>query len=125
MVSVSNNGDRATKWMRWIARGVGSLVVAFWLFMGIAYDIVESRPWTLEDMIMAGLVTTSALGVLMAWWREGIGGTILVICAAAHSTFAYVVAGHNKALAMLISGGPFLLIGSLFLAVWWRSRHRR
>jgi hypothetical protein len=124
MVSVSNNGDRATKWMRWIARGIGSLVVAFWLFMGIAYDIVESRPWTLEDMIMAGLVTTSALGVLIAWWREGIGGIILVICAAAHSTFAYVVAGHNKALAMLISGGPFLLIGSLFLAVWWRSRKR-
>ncbi len=125
MVSVSNNGDRATKWMRWIARGVGSLAVAFWLFMGIAYDIVESRPWTLEDMIMAGLITTSALGVLIAWWREGIGGTILVICAAAHSTFAYIVAGHNKGLAMLISGGPFLLIGTLFLAVWWRSRHRR
>ncbi|MCK4472968.1 MAG: hypothetical protein KAW49_14395 [Anaerolineae bacterium] len=125
MVNVSNNGDRATKWTRWIARGIGSLVVAFWLFMGITYDIVESRPWTLEDMIMAGLVTTSALGVLIAWWREGIGGTILVICAAAHSTFAYVVAGHNKALAMLVSGGPFLLIGSLFLAVWWRSRHRR
>ncbi|MBE9472911.1 MAG: hypothetical protein IMY75_12490 [Chloroflexi bacterium] len=125
MVSVSNNGDRATKWMRWIARGIGSLVVAFWLFMGIAYDIVESRPWTLEDMIMAGLITTSALGVLIAWWREGIGGIILVICAAAHSTFAYIVAGHNKGLAMLISGGPFLLIGSLFLAVWWRSRHRR
>jgi hypothetical protein len=39
-VNVSNNGDRATKWMRWIARGIGSLVVAFWLFMGIAYDIV-------------------------------------------------------------------------------------
>ena len=92
--------------------------------MGITYDIVESRPWTLEDMIMAGLVTTSALGVLMAWWREGIGGIILVICAAAHSTFAYIVAGHNKALAMLVSGGPFFLIGSLFLTVWWRSRKR-
>ncbi len=125
MANVNHTGDQATKWMRWIARGVGSSVVAFWLFMGIAYDIVESRPWTLEDMIMAGLITTSALGVLIAWWREGIGGIILVICAAAHSTFAYVVAGHNKALAMLISGGPFLLIGALFLAVWWRSRHRR
>ena len=125
MANVNHTGDRAMKWMRWIARGVGSSVVALWLFMGIAYDIVESRPWTLEDMIMAGLVTTSALGVLIAWWREGIGGIILVICAAAHSTFAYIVAGHNKALAMLISGGPFLLIGSLFLAVWWRLRHRR
>ena len=125
MANVNHTGDRAMKWMRWIARGVGSSVVALWLFMGIAYDIVESRLWTLEDAIMAGLVITSALGVLIAWWREGIGGTILVICAAAHSTFAYVVAGHNKALAMLISGGPFLLIGSLFLAIWWRLRHRR
>ena len=125
MANVNHTGDRAMKWMRWIARGVGSSVVALWLFMGIAYDIVESRPWTLEDAIMAGLVITSALGVLIAWWREGIGGTILVICAAAHSTFAYVVAGHNKGFAMLISGGPFLLIGSLFLAVWWRLRHRR
>ena len=89
--------------MRWIARGIGSLVVAFWLFMGITYDIVESRPWTLEDMMMAGLITTSALGVLIAWWREGIGGIILVICAAAHSTFAYVVAGHNKVFAYLLN----------------------
>ena len=124
MANVNHTGDRAMKWMRWIARGVGSSVVALWLFMGIAYDIVESRLWTLEDAIMAGLVITSALGVLIAWWREGIGGTILVICAAAHSTFAYVVAGHNKGFAMLISGGPFLLIGTLFLAIWWRSRRR-
>ena len=29
MVNVSNNGYRATKWTRWIARGIGSLVVAF------------------------------------------------------------------------------------------------
>ena len=75
--------------------------------------------------IMAGLIITSVLGVLIAWWREGIGGTILVICAVAHSTFAYIVAGHNKGLAMLISGGPFLLIGILFLASGWRSRRPR
>ena len=122
MANVGNTGDRAAKWMRWIARGIGSLVAAFWLFMGIAYDIVESRPWTLEDTIMAGLVITSVLGVLIAWWREGIGGTILVVCAVAHSTFAYIVAGHNKGFAMLVSGGPFLLIGILFLASRWRSR---
>ncbi len=122
MANVSNTGDRAAKWMRWIARGIGSLVVAFWLFMGIGYGIVESGPWTLEDTIMTGLVITSVLGVLIAWWREGIGGIILVVCAVAHSTFAYIVAGHNKGFAMLISGGPFLLIGILFLASGWRSR---
>ena len=75
--------------------------------------------------IMAGLIITLVLGVLIAWWREGIGGTILVICAVAHSTFAYVVTGHNKGLAMLVSGGPFLLIVILFLASGWRSRRPR
>ena len=74
MANVSNTGDQATKWMRWIAHGIGALVAAFWLFMGITYDVVGSRPWTL------------------------------------------------KGLAMLVSGGPFLLVGLLFLAYWWRSR---
>jgi len=122
MANTNNTGDRATRWVRWIARGIGSLVVALWLFMGIGYGIVESGPRTLEDAIMTGLIITSTLGVLIAWWREGIGGTVLVICAVAHSTFAYIVAGHNKGFAMLISGGPFSLIGILFLASWWRSR---
>ena len=111
--------------MHWIARGIGSLVAALWLFTGITYDIVEPHPWTLEDMVMAGLIITSTLGVLIAWWREGIGGMIVVICAVAHSVFACVVSGHNKVLAMLVSGGPFLLIGILFLASWWRSRKSR
>jgi len=122
MANVSNAGDRATRWVRWIARGIGSLIVALWLFVGVASGISESGPQTLEDTIMTGLVITSVLGVLIAWWREGIGGTMLVICAVAHSTFAYIVAGHNKGLAVLISGGPFLLIGILFLASQWRSR---
>lgn len=41
----------------------------------------------------------------------------------AHSTFAFFAAGHNKALAVVISGGPFLLAGILFL-VFWRSAAR-
>ena len=122
MTSAENTGDQAAKRMRWIARGVGSLAAAFWLFVGIVSAIVESRPLTLEGAIMAGLIISSALSVLIAWWREGVGGAIVVICAIAHSTFAYVASGHNQGFAMLISGGPFLLVGILFLASWWRSR---
>ena len=125
MPNVNNTGAQATKWMRRIARGIGSFVTIFWLFMGIGYGISEPGPRMLEDWIMAGLVTASTLGFLIAWWREGIGGAIVVICGVAHSTFAYIEAGHNKALAMLISGGPYLLIGVLFLASWWRSSRSR
>ena len=71
---------------------------------------------------MAALISTSVLGVVVAWLREGVGGLILVMVAAAHSTFAYVAAGHNRGFAMLISGGPFLVTSSLFLVVWYRSR---
>jgi hypothetical protein len=116
--------DRGMKRMRFTARGIGSLVAAFWLFAGIASAIAEPGPWTLESVIMAGLITTSVLGVLIAWWREGIGGTILVACAVAHSAFACVASGHNRGLAMLISGGPLLLAGVLFLASWRRASVR-
>jgi hypothetical protein len=56
--------------------------VAFWLFMGIAYAIVESDLWTLEDVTMTGLVIT----VAGRDRRDDIGNS-----AVAHSTFAYVV----------------------------------
>ncbi len=62
------------------------------------------------------------LGVLIAWRRERIGGTVMVIGAIALGTFAYVTAGHNKVFAVLVSGVPFLVPGILFLASWRRSR---
>ena len=116
---------QAEKWIRWLARGTGSLAAAFWLFVGIVAGISETEPWTVESAILAGLILSSALGVLIAWFREGIGGGIVVMCAIAHSTFAYIVSGHNKGFAMLITGGPFLLSGILFLISWWRSKKRR
>jgi len=70
---------------------------------------------------MTGLIPASALSVLITWRQEEIGGTLLLICAIAHSTFEYFASGHNQGLAMLISGGPFLLVGILFLASWWRT----
>jgi len=118
---VSNYNDRTAKWLHWIARGIGSLVAAFWLFVGIISGINEPEPLTLEGAIMAGLIAASVLGVLIAWWGEGLGGIILLFVAIAHSTFAYIASGHNKGFAMLISGGPWLLVGVLFLTSWRRS----
>ena len=122
MAHIGNARNQTTKWIRWIARGIGSFVATYWLFMGIGYGIAEAEPWPPESLIMAALISTSVLGVVVAWLREGVGGLILAIVAAAHSAFAYVAAGHNQGFAMLISGGPFLLIGSLFLVIWHRSR---
>lgn len=123
-----SSADAATKWVRWMARGIGSLAGAFWLLSLIASLIVEliegHGPWSPEGAMLMGLVIFVALGVLIAWRREGIGGLVAVIGAIALCIFAYVTAGHNKGFAMLISGGPFLVAGILFLACWRRSERQ-
>ncbi len=121
--------DTTTKWVRWIARGIGSLAGTFWLLTLIASLIVEviggDMTLSLEGVMLGGLVIFATLGVLIAWRREGSGGMMVLIGAMAFGTFAYVTAGHNKVWAMLITGGPFLVAGILFLACWWRSERRR
>lgn len=109
--------------IRWVARGVGTSIGALWLFIAVSEAAFETPSWTFEAQMMTGLIAGCLVGVLIAWWREDLGGTLLVICSVAHSTFAFFAAGNNKALAMLISGGPFLLVGILFL-VSWRSAAR-
>ena len=118
-----NAGDQPAKRIRWVARGTGSLITAFWLFMSMGYAIGESEEtWTWESTVIAVLFAISTMGFVIAWRRELVGGVILVVCAVAHSTFALFAAGHNHAFAMLISGGPYLLIGTLFLLSWRRSK---
>ena len=122
MVTDNDPGTRATTWIRRIARGIGSFVAAYWLFIGIISAVSGQEPWTLESTMIAGFIIASVLAVIIAWWREGVGGTILVICGAAFSAFAYFTAGHNQAIAMLVSGAPFIVAGVLFLVSWWTSR---
>jgi MYXO-CTERM domain-containing protein len=87
--------------------------------------VTLDRPWRglVRGWLLAvrrpGLCHKTA-GVLTAWWRERIGGIVLLVIALAHGTFALISSGHNRGFAVLISGGPFLLIGLLFLASWRR-----
>lgn len=113
------------RWLRWLARGVGSLVAGSWLLIGIIQAIAEHLPRALESYIMAGLIIDSVIGVVVAWWSERIGGTLLIAVGLTHVVFALSQATRNRGLAVDISGVPFLLIGALFLASWWTARHDR
>jgi len=72
---------------------------------------------------MAILIVVSTLSVIVAWWRERAGGIMLAVCAVAQGVFAYLASGHNRGFAVLIAGGPYLLISILFL-LSWRGRER-
>ncbi len=101
------DSNRPSNRIRLIARIIGTLIVAFWLLMSIGYAFGSpDEPWTWESSIMTTLIAVSTTGPVIGWKRELAGGTILVLCAIAHSTFALFVAGHNQAFTMLISGGP-------------------
>jgi hypothetical protein len=100
--------------LRWLARILGVVVAILWLTVGIGLAVLEREPWTPEAWVMAGLILASSLAVVVAWRREKIGGLLVVLSGVAHSVFALISSGHNRGLAMLISGGPFLLIGALF-----------
>ena len=86
--------------------------------MGGWAEEIAASPWPLEGTILAGLLIITVLGVLIAWTREEVGGTLLVVGAIALSAFSYVIAEHDKVWNMLFTGGPFLAAGILFLAYW-------
>jgi hypothetical protein len=121
MTEDKHHDDRSVKILRWLARGVGTLIASMWLFIVIMSILTESTELDTESTIMTILIFSSIFGVIVAWFRELEGGIILLVVAIAHSVFAFIVAGRNKSLAMLISGGPFFVIGSVFIATWWRS----
>ena len=121
MVS-QGSGKQVALWLRWIARGLGTLVAGFWVFIGILEAIFGSDPWTVESTVLAALIVAAAVAVTVAWWREGIGGSLLLLVGVAYGVFAFVTAGHNKLFAGAITGVPVLLVGLLFLGSWWRNR---
>jgi len=121
MAYVIGNKDGLTRWMRRLARGMGTIVAAFFLLIGIGSAFGDSIPWSMESTVITVLFTTLVVGVIIAWWREGIGGLIVTLGAITLGAFAYCTADHNKVYAMVVMGGPLLVSGILFLICWRRT----
>jgi hypothetical protein len=107
---------------RWIARALGAFLACFWLFI-LIISLVQGEVFLdRESIIMMSLIAISIAGVAIAWWNDLLGGWLLLIVGTVYSVFAYLAAGHNKGLAMLVSGAPVLITGILFLASAQRSK---
>jgi len=137
MPNANDAGGRATKWMRWIARIWGTLIVAITLLMvaGYAWNWVttgEADPYAVEDYApienLAPLLSLlSVLGLGLAWRWEGLGGAIAIVFSLAvlpvlliHWPIAqdfprYLVAPYGTWMIIAIPG-------ILFLVCWWRSK---
>jgi len=130
MANTEYTGNRATKWIRWIARIWGTVIITFALLMliGYAWNWVttgKTDPYAMEDYppienlipITLGL---SVLGLGIAWRWERLGGAITIVFQLA------TLAVHH----LLLSPRPYPYLltiiittpGILFLVYRWRSR---
>jgi hypothetical protein len=114
--------DRTTGLLCWTARTIGVIVALFWIIMIIAAAIAESSSLTFEGFFIAVMVIGNSAGVILSWTNERKGGLITLLFGISFCIFALISAGRNHLLAMLVSGGPFVLVGVLFLIVSRRTQ---
>ncbi len=122
MESIDESPARKSRPVHWTARILGLILVGFWLFIMVKGAIDGGLALNSENGIMLALILASTMAFIVAWWSERLGGILLLAVGLGHCTFAFFAAGHNKALAVSVSGVPFLLLGALFLWSWSRSR---
>jgi hypothetical protein len=136
MTSVSDTGDRATKWIRWIARIWSSPIIVYALMMlaGYAWNLATigvADPYAVEgvppiEALPPILMFLSILGLGIAWRWEGLGGAITLVFIFAVLLLLLIQRPftqdfHRWAIPYLMSM-VIAIPGILFLVCWWRSR---
>jgi hypothetical protein len=139
MPNVNDVGDRTTKWIRWIARIWGTLIVAIALLMLIGYASSwvtngETDPYGAEgyppiENLPPLFALLSVLGLIVAWRWEGLGGAISVVfsLAALPVLLVHWPIAHDFPRYLVAPYGTWMIIaipGLLFLICWWRSKRR-
>jgi bacteriorhodopsin len=136
MTNVSESGDRATKWIRWIARiwSFPIILYALLMFAGYAWNLVtigKADPYSVEgyppiEALPPILMFISILGLGISWRWEGFGGTFSLVFISI--VLILLLIQRPPTQDFYRSAIPYLLSmvvaipGFLFLVCWWRSR---
>ncbi len=118
MESESDGPQRLTLAIRWTARAWATASIGIILLLSVGEGQLPSKPteWIGFLLYPAGIVA----GMVLAWWREGLGGTITVGSLVAFYVLHTATAGTlPKGWAWLILAAP----GLLFLWCWRRSQN--
>ena len=99
--------QRLAKGLRWAARVIGLLTVAFSLMFLIGDTVIKmamQQDGLIEDVLTAMPVIVVVAGCIVSWWRQWLTGTLLVLASFALSS-----------LGSRYYGFPYLVAGLLFL----------
>ena len=105
-------------WLRWIARITGTLIVLFFLFW-MGGEIIEGRgrPHTSIDFkgcIFFGTWAIATTGLVLALWKEGLGGIISLI-----SYFVVNFLSHNNGATGIVIIGSLVFLAGFILFFWF------
>jgi len=136
MKNVNHTGDRAKKWIRWIARIWSTPIIVYSLMMltGYAWNwmtIGKADPYTVEgypliEALPPILMFLGVLGLGIAWRWEGLGGAITLVFQFA--ALLLLLAQRPITHDFYRSAIPYLMAivivipGILFLVYWRRSK---
>jgi hypothetical protein len=114
------------KWLRWVARVSGTLMVIFTLFMFFGEMLEGSKRHEGQQFasitpilfVIFAIWGVSLVGLVVAWWKEGLGGII----ALAGFWLLFILNLFNKEASMSWSAMPVFVIFSipaiLYLIYW-------
>jgi hypothetical protein len=115
--------SKAMNAIRLVALIFATIAAGVWLFVMVMQVVVGLQKGqdvlTIEAGLLAILVLLNVFGTILGWWRKAAGTLILLLGGLALSLFSIIAAGRNRALAVAISGLPFLLSGIL---LWFSTR---
>ena len=123
---MDKNISKSARTICWIARILGSILAVYFVFTTVANLIMDFKTWDFVAYIFFTFTIIFAIGVIIAWFKEKIGGIILIAASVAGSIFSIIVGLNNPDFDLLdfiiLAGLPFLIVGILFLIYWWKSR---
>lgn len=119
MENLVESQPKFTNMIRWTARILSvvsiAVVLSFMVGEGFDYTRIKTTEWILFLFFPFGI----SLGMILAWWREGVGGIITVSSLIMFYVTHLIIAGRfPHGLAFLV----FAIPGFLFLLCWYRTR---
>jgi peptidoglycan/LPS O-acetylase OafA/YrhL len=120
-----NMNDGLTKGLRWSARVVGLFAIGLFLLFLVESGarIIPALSWSSpRGMPLLIAMIVAALGVLVAWRWELVGGAMAVVGAVAIFFLVYAGGGAHLFRAALILIVPLVVPGILFLVCHLRTR---
>ena len=123
--------QRIQKRIRWTARIIGLVTIAFFLIFLIGETVMsiqaEGLKFDVESLFIVVPTVIALAGYIVSWWREQVGGSLLILVSIAFGILPSINAQPSWSVLQtlqgwLMLGSPFLITGVLFPISSWLSR---